>query len=357
MSRPIVLPALALLALLSLAASAVLLAGRFGSPQAAAHLAFALGVMPLILAAIGYFVPVLTRGVAAGRVLSLAPLLAATGAALAVPTFMSDHDSLRLAGAAALAALACTGTLAWVLQRTRRMLGPRHRGIDWYAAALGMLLLALTAVMLMPALPEWREGLRRFHIHANLLGFVGLTATGTLQVLLPTCVGRGDPGLPLRLRRDAGWATSGALLISVGAAWPHGLPGSAVAFVGTLCFLRVLASLLRDWWRAYGRLMFHIHGPTASLVAASIAFVALLGIGVAHAAGLLGARPAIAGFVVAFLLPLVSGAAAQLLPVWLRPGAQGDWHHGLRRRLGRWAGARGWIFVLLGAWLTLAGHY
>ena len=58
MSRPVVLPALAVLALLSLAASAVLLAGRFGSPQAAAHLAFALGVMPLILAAMGYFVPV-----------------------------------------------------------------------------------------------------------------------------------------------------------------------------------------------------------------------------------------------------------------------------------------------------------
>jgi hypothetical protein len=52
-------------------------------------------------------------------------------------------------------------------------------------------------------------------------------------------------------------------------------------------------------------------------------------------------------FVVGFLLPLVSGAAGHLLPVWLRPGLQDAWHRASRARLA--AGAR------LRAVLLLAG--
>ena len=88
--------------------------------------------------------------------------------------------------AALVALLAATALGGWMLVRARRMFGPRHRGLDWYLAALGFLLLALLAVVLMPWFPAQRAGLRLFHLHANLLGFVGLTALGTLQVLLPT---------------------------------------------------------------------------------------------------------------------------------------------------------------------------
>ena len=83
-------------------------------------------------------------------------------------------------------------------------------------------------------------------------------------------------------------------------------------------------------------------------VAAALGLLALLAYGAAHGAGWLPARPAVVGFVVAFLLPLVSGAASHLLPVWLRPGVQGAWHKALRARLCRWGGLRGLLLLLLG---------
>jgi hypothetical protein len=51
----------------------------------------------------------------------------------------------------------------------------------------------------------------------------------------------------------------------------------------------------------------------------------------------------------------VSGASSQLLPVWLRPGVQGDWHADLRSRLGRHAGLRALLFGLAGV-LAGTGH-
>lgn len=355
MPRIAFLPVLALLALVSLASAGVLLVARFGPPQLAAHIAFALGVMPLILSAIGYFVPVLTRGSPQEGPASIAAQLAAVAGALAVFAFAGGGNPAHFASAAGVAGMACLISLSWLLLRTRRMLGPRHRGLDWYAAALGVLLLALLAVVLMPAIPEWRNELRRFHLHANLLGFVGLTAVGTLQVLLPTSMGRADPGAALRLRRDVAWATTGTVLVAAGSAWAsRGPAGAIMAIVGALIYLRVLGSMLLDWWRTFGPTLAGVHGAGASLVAAACGFALLLAAGIAHAAGAGSARAAIAGFVIAFLLPLVSGAVAQLLPVWLRPGVQGDWHHRLRAQLGRWAGARGWMLVLLGIGLTLA---
>jgi hypothetical protein len=74
-----------------------------------------------------------------------------------------------------------------------------------------------------------------------------------------------------------------------------------------------------------------------------------------HSAGMTGARPAIAGFVLAFLLPLVSGAAAQLLPVWLRPGPKTPWHDFLRMRLG-WAGAPRALLMAAGGLLVVFGQ-
>ena len=58
-------------------------------------------------------------------------------------------------------------------------------------------------------------------------------------------------------------------------------------------------------------------------------------------------EPALA-FVVGFMLPLVSGAASQLLPVWLRPGVQTGWHAALRRSLGRYGGIRALLFLMAG---------
>ncbi len=69
--------------------------------------------------------------------------------------------------------------------------------------------------------------------------------------------------------------------------------------------------------------------------------------------------------VLGFVLPLVTGAISQLLPVWLRPGVQTEWHVRTRQEIGRLGGVRGALFVGGGAtvmlgwpagiWLAAAG--
>lgn len=358
MSHPALLPLLAITALLSLATAAVLLIARLAAPQFAAHLAFALGVLPLILAAMAYFVPVLTRSAAPGLAAWWPPLLAWMAGLATLLAFAGDGFPDAITLAAVLAGGAALGLGGWTLARTRRMFGPRHRGIDWYLAALGCLLLALMAILLMPLFPAQRHGLRLFHLHANLLGFVGLAALGTLQVLLPTCLGQADPEAALRLRRDLKWAAAGTLLIAVGASSmltaSVGVAAPAVVLLGTAVYAMVILRMLRGWRSRFGRSLFQMHGAAPSLAAATLGLLGLLGLGVAHGLAWLPGRPAVAGFAIAFLLPLVSGAATHLLPVWLRPGVQGPWHQALRARLGRWGGLRAVLLLLLGLVITAA---
>lgn len=353
MSPLALLPVLAFAALASLAAAGLLLVAGHGAPQLTAHLAFALGIVPLILAAMSYFIPVLTRSAAAGFGACCHPLLAWSGGALALYAFAGDFSPAMLSLAATLAGVAAAGLGGWALLRVRRMFGPRHRGLDWYLTALGFLLLALVAVVLMPLYPEQRNALRLFHLHANLLGFVGLTALGTLQVLLPTCIGRPDPDAALRLRRDLKWAVGGVLLISLGAAAAT-RAGAALATLGTVFYGWIVLNMLRGWLRHFGKDLLQIHGAAPSLAAATCGLFSLLLLGLAHGASWVPARPAVAGYVIAFLLPLVSGAAAHLMPVWLRPGVQDEWHATLRTRLCRWAGVRALILLLLGLALAAA---
>lgn len=351
------LPVLAAVALLALLTSAALLITGQASPPLAAHVAFALGVMPLILGAMSYFIPVLTRSDAPGFAALGPPLLATGGGAVAVLAFATGHSVASLNLAAALGALGSLILGAWALRRAGRMVGSRHRGLDWYLAALGLLLLALLAVALMPVFPAQRPGLRLFHLHANLLGFVGLTALGTLQVLVPTCLAQADPTAMVRLRQDLKWAVGGTLLIACGAALraTQGLAaaGLLLSVLGALLYGGVVLRMLQAWWSRFGRRLLDVHGAAASLAAATFGLLGLVVLGAMHGAGWLPARPAVAGFVIAFLLPLVSGAAAQLLPVWLRPGIQGDWHRNLRARLCRWSGVRGPTLVLLGLLATV----
>jgi hypothetical protein len=352
------LPLLAITALLALTTAGVLLITEQATPQLAAHLALALGVMPLILAAMAYFVPVLTRSGAAGLAAWWPSVMAWGGGAMAVFSFANDFSATGLELAAALAGLAALSLGGWTLNKVRHMLGPRHRGLDWYLAALGFLLLALLAVLLMPLFPVQRNALRLFHLHANLLGFVGLAALGTLQVLLPTCVGQPDPDAVLRLRRDLKWAASGALLIAIGVAsrlpGPGAMAGPALALLGTTLYAVAILRMLHAWQSRFGKALFQLHGAAPSLTSAALGLSGLLIAGAAHGFGGLPARPAVAGFVIAFLLPLVSGAAAHLLPTWLRPGAQSQWHQVLRARLCRWGGVRGLLLLLCGLMITAA---
>lgn len=351
MSVPRLLPLLAVATLLALLLAATLLAAGNGAPALAAHIGFALGVMPLILAAMSYFVPVLTRSAGAGVAAWLPPLLALAGGTLLVAALATNYSAVAISLAALLAFCAALGLALWAMNRVRRMLGRRHPGLDWYLAALGMLLLALCAVLAMPWLPEYRAQLRLFHLHANLLGFVGMTALGTLQVLLPTCLGQPDPEAADRLRRDLKWAAAGSLLVALGASLPQA--GMPVAGGGGLLYLAVVLRMLKGWVMRFRGTLLAVHGPATSLFAAAIGLSCLLLLSILHGLGDLSGRAAVAGFVVGFLLPLISGAAAQLLPVWLRPGVQGSWHANLRRRLCRWSGARGFALLVVGLSMAL----
>ena len=322
---------------------------ELGSPVAIAHLAFAVGIVPLIFAAISHFVPVLSRtGDPEKRIRWLPGLLQITGLMLVV-TLQGWLPRWVLHPIVTVDLVLGLIFLHWIFARTRRCLGAPHPGWRWYAAALVCLLLALFVVPLLTAVPQWYGPLRAVHLHLNTLGLVGLAALGTLPVLLPTVMGQGDPEAAAWLRRRLWPAVAGVVAVSVGAGfvWWLAVPGAAILFV-------VGFGLLGQWVRRYGVSRLLRDGAAASLLAALLGLLCNLTAGVAHGADILPARPAIAAWGVGFLLPLVTGALTQLLPVWRWPGRVIPARAVMREILaatGVWRA----VFFLLGGLSVIAG--
>jgi hypothetical protein len=322
---------------------------RFGhpSPPAAAHLVLAVGIMPLIFAAISHFVPVLTRSSHAHRSVLLAPLLLQLAGVLAFLDFTGavPAGSTPAAVAALLVAILFSG---WLWRRARHTLGRPHPGWLWYFAAMVFLGLAL---LLVPALNWWpqaRNELRLLHLHLNTLGFVGLTALGTLQVLLPTVLSSPDAEAAQRLRHELPMAASGALLVAIGSAgWPP------LALAGAVMYLAVVFRIGLAWLRRHGWRNLAGDGAAAPLAAALAGFLLLLVLGIAHALKALDGRDAVPAFVVAFLLPLLTGALTQLLPVWFHPGKRTPTRTRMHTTLRCGGALRALLFVLGGVLLAL----
>ena len=100
-----------------------------------------------------------------------------------------------------------------------------------------------------------RLSLRLLHLHLNTLGFIGLTAIGTLQVLMPTILAGPDGEASARLRDDLLPAVGGVFLVALGAAvW-----SPAWWFVRGfyMLFLRIsqgasrLQEVMADRWAAF----------------------------------------------------------------------------------------------------------
>jgi hypothetical protein len=343
------LPFLVACAIAAFAAALALMLLGAATPAAVAHVVFAAGVLPLIFGAMTHFVPVLTRGRAAGRAVQALPLGLLAAGLVAVTAFLLPAFFLFGSHLAALAGLTLSLLMAgWIVHRARAALGAPHPCLHWYLAAVLCLALALAAVLAMPLLPGQRAALRLFHLHLNTLGFIGLTALGTLAVLVPTALGRPDPEAAGRLRRDLLPAAAGVLLVAAGAAW-----WMPAALGGALLLLLPLVRLGTAWVVRFAHEILCPHGAAASLALALGGFTLLLLAGVLHGAGRLQGGEAVAGFVLAFLLPLVIGAASQLLPVWLRPGVQTEWHRAVHESLGRFAVLRGLTFLIAGLGVTL----
>lgn len=325
---------------------------------AAVHGVFAAGVLPLIIGVISHFLPVLTRSGQAPRGILLAPPLLQLCGVSTVLHFLGQIDDHQLS-MTALSALAIVAAFAgWMIVRARRTLGRPHPCWQWYLAALFCLLLALA---LIPAMERWPAAhivWRRLHIHLNTLGFIGLTALGTLQVLLPTVVGDPDPDAATRLRQDLPLFVIGVLAVAIGAAlWtPMALAGALIVAIPVL-------KTGVAWWLRYGPTS--VKAPAAALLAALSGFFLLLPGGGAHALNWLDGRDATLAFIVAFLLPLLSGALAQLLPVWWHPGKRTPARQRMQDSLRRGGIGRPLFFlaggILLGmgvnggAWLTAVG--
>lgn len=335
------LPAIAGLTAVAAAAALAAPADRW-LPAALWHLVFAVGALPMILAAMGYFVPVLTRSGETPRLMALAPLTALAAGLAIVGHFLHGVPALRLA-APWLGLLAVAGFAAWLQRRWRNCLGHPNPCLAWYAGALGLLALGLLAVAIAPHWPEQTRALRVIHLHLNTLGFMGLTALGTLQVLLPTVVNRPDPEAATRLVRDLKWSIGGALAIALGSA-----TAPTLALAGAAAYAWPLARLLGRAWRIWRHEILAPGTTFPLLVAASTGLALVLGHGTWHGLGKTAGAEAIPLFIVAFLLPLVSGAAGHLLPVWLRPGVQGPWHAQARLSLARGARARAGLLLAAG---------
>ncbi|HMW52634.1 MAG TPA: hypothetical protein PKD33_11150 [Rhodocyclaceae bacterium] len=320
-----------------------------GAPRAAAaHAAFALGAMPLIFAAMGHFVPVLTRTGGAPSALGRLPRAMQAAGALVVGALAGVLPGAALHGAA-LIGLAGAGCLAvWVRQRGRRTLGRPHPGVAWYAAALGCLMLALLAILAGLVWPAAYPALRLAHLHLNTLGFIGLSALGTLQVLMPTVLGVQDPDAVQRLRGQLPWALTAVALAALAGVMP------VMAALGGVLFGGLVAMTLIAWARAWGVGVLR-DGAAASLLAATLGLLGLIGHGIAHGVGYGEGGRAVAGFFALFLAPLVTGALSQLLPVWRHSGATGPARTALRARLAAGGGARALLFLTGGA-LQLAGE-
>jgi hypothetical protein len=325
------------LTLFALSASVILTLTGQGAPVAVLHLAFAIGVAPLIVAAMLHFVPVLTRTGDPPRGLRRLPMAAQIAGLLAVAAMQGVLPYWTLHLAALLDLLLALALLSWIIRRAHAAIGRPHPGWRWYALALACLIAALAVVPLWTAWPP----LRSLHLHLNTLGLVGLAALGTLPVLLPTACARPDPGAGLWLGRKLWMTVACVLLIASGSAWHWTLSAT-----GSGLLLVVLLSLLRQWGRAFGVRTLLADGVACSLLTAVGGLMLTLAAGLAHGFGLLPARLTLLVWLFGFLLPLISGALSQLLPVWRWPGRQTPARLEMRRRLAKTGGWRALLFFV-----------
>lgn len=355
-------------ALATFLASLVFLIIGEPSRLATTHLVFAVAILPLIVGAMTHFIPVLTRSGEPRRHVLALPLALQIAGVMAVLHFHGLLGRWALHATAGLLLLACCGFCVWMIHRARSALGKPHPGWSWYLAAVACLIVGLALVPAMDAWPEWWLSLRLLHLHLNTLGFIGLTAIGTLQVLMPTVLSGPDSEAGARLRDDLLPAVAGVLLVALGTAvwqpawwplrWLFLLPGVS-------CLMFVVCRLGLAWLRRYGWRTVAGNGAAFSLAGALFGFILLLLFGMAHGFGLLSGRDAVLAFASCFLLPLVTGALMQLLPVWCTPGRRTELRDRLHAILRVGGSLRTVLFVsggvLLaigqwaGLWLSFAG--
>ncbi|MBF0309599.1 MAG: hypothetical protein HQL56_08735 [Magnetococcales bacterium] len=336
------LSALGVSALLSF--PALLLSGVLSGP-ASLHWVLAVGVMPLVMGAMIHFTPVLTRSREPEDWVTRLPLLALVAGITVLGTLASDRSLVTVAAPLALAA--ALGLLNWIGVRARACLGPPHPGLRWYQASLVSLIIGLLAILVASFMPVHWMPLRNLHLHMNLLGFLGLAAMGTLQVLLPTVGRYPDPQAGERLRTDLKYAFVGTLLAGIGAAWFRSL-----SWIGMLLWLYPAARLLGVALRNI-RPILAAPGSAFSLLVALIGLFLLLFAGIPLVLGWMAPQDTVPFFILVFLLPLVTGALGHLLPLWWFPPGESARQTEAQHRLQRFGSVRALLFLASGLMLAV----
>ncbi|MBF0587600.1 MAG: hypothetical protein HQL53_00580 [Magnetococcales bacterium] len=314
------------------------------SAAAISHAVLAVGALPLILAAMIYFTPTLTRSGPPPRSILLAPLAALAAGGMAM---MAANGSLIwIHPAATLGIGAALATALWMGRRAKRCLGAPHPGLRWYQWALGMLLAALLSMAMAAVWTEQWQALRSFHLHLNLLGFVGMTAIGTLQVLIPTAGGFSDPDAHRRLALDWKYALAGSIISAISAGWLR--PLSAL---GLILWAIPLTRMVRGLWRQGGAALWA--SETALLSGALAGFILMMVASAMIPLGLVNADDSLPLFFSAFLFPLVSGALGRLLPMWRWPGPSTPARERALKRLATAGRLRALIFFCAGVMVAM----
>jgi len=310
------------------------------------HAIFAVGIMPLIIGAMTWFTPVLTRTAAPEPLALAAPLLALLSGSLLIFSLLFAFPLYPVAAFPAL--LGIMLLTLWMQRRSRQTLGKPHPGLIWYRLALVALGFGLIAIMLGSVWPAYWIPLKRVHLHLNTLGFICLTALGTLRVLLPTAGQFQDNRAATWLHNEWKWLVAGTLLIAAGAAINRYL-----ALLGVILWLPPLARLLKHPLQTHWKALFTPHGAAPALAGAILGLLITLASGVGHTLFQLPAAVTTKIFIWAFLLPLVTGTATHLLPLWIAPANSGRQAE-LKRRMARYGSARALLFLIAGL-LALSG--
>ena len=299
------------------------------------HVIFAIGIVPLILNAMVYFLPVLTRSKSPSRSIVILPMAALIGGVLVTSHFAFPQavPHGQYFGAAIIVTV-IVNLGYWAYRSGSKAIGAPHPCLNWYLAAMACLFVALGAILMAYFIPSQRAALRLLHLHLNTLGFIGITALGTLQVLLPTVAQRGDAGATARMRLHLKWMVAGTVLIAGGAAWHPSLAWGGLALLAI-----PLVGIFKSWLPLYSRNIFTLNGATPALAAALCGYAIAMLLGTAHAYHYPSFNP-VATFIIAFLMPLVTGTVSYLLPLWLQPGQQTPWHQAARKHLGLGGGLR-----------------
>jgi hypothetical protein len=128
-----------------------------------------------------------------------------------------------------------------------------------------------------------------------------------------------------------------------------------LSIFGAMLLLYVCGRIGFSWLQRYGAQAIIADGASAALLAAMGGLLLILVFGVLHAVRVIDGHDAVPAFMVAFLLPLVTGALSQLFPVWRYPGRRTPERERMRDVLVKGGAIRAVLFVASGVFLAL-GH-